>query len=102
MNIYRDRNNKMNAQSVIDFYTQALYNNRKWLEDAINNHNLKEEERIKKFVDRGERELEFAQSRLAGECHCNSQHAHMTYIPHDDNCPAKYAPNPTEPEQVDE
>lgn len=23
------------------------------------------------------------------ECHCNAEHAHMTYIPHEEGCPAR-------------
>lgn len=24
-----------------------------------------------------------------GECRCNAEHAHMTYIPHEEGCPAR-------------
>jgi len=90
MNIYRDRNNKMNAQDVLSFYKPALHNNKNWLESARTYKDTEEISRFEAFIDRAETEIEFAEQRLRGECHCNAEHAHMTYIPHDEDCPAKY------------
>jgi hypothetical protein len=62
--IIRNRNNKMCPEDVISFYRQALYNNRYWLAQAIRENDTKEIERISVFIERGERELSYAETRL--------------------------------------
>ena len=60
----RNRNNKMRPEDVISFYRQALHNNRNWLAQAIRENNTKEIKRISIFIERGERELSYAKTRL--------------------------------------
>ena len=62
--ITRNRNNKMRPEDVISFYRQALHNNRNWLEQAIREKDTEEIERISIFIERGERELSYAETRL--------------------------------------
>ena len=60
----RNRNNKMRPEDVISFYRQALLNNRNRLTQAIRENNTKEIKRISIFIERGERELSYAETRL--------------------------------------
>jgi len=65
--IMRRRNDKMRPQAVINFYAQALYNNRRWLEQAQNENDKAEIKRISTFIERGEREISHARERLQKE-----------------------------------
>jgi len=60
----RSRNNKMRPEDVISFYRQALHNNRNWLAQSIRENDTEEVERISIFIERGERELSYAETRL--------------------------------------